>query len=232
MYQTGTCCHQCEKAGEEGRQLNNEEYFELLNNEKKTLDELRKQGVELAQGVIGKTLFGDDLFFCASLNRCINLIDGFWLLLNNRNLTCGAILRLQIDNCLRTYAAFIAADRNKVIECIINGKRIDKERDTQGHMMTDGYLKKKLGEMDSSIVVIYDNTSGYVHLSEKAFYETVVNCDNGEVEFQIGRELPEKRNSVLIEMLEAFIHFIKLHYKMVTAVVDSKRRYDLENSDF
>lgn len=38
--------------------MNNEEYFELLNNEKKTLDELRKQGVELAQGVIGKTLLG------------------------------------------------------------------------------------------------------------------------------------------------------------------------------
>ena len=46
--------------------MNNEEYFELLNNEKKTLDELRKQGVELAQGVIGKNLFEDDLFFSAS----------------------------------------------------------------------------------------------------------------------------------------------------------------------
>ena len=90
-----------------------------------------------------------------------------------------------------TYAAFIATDRNKVIECIINGRRIDKERDTQGHMMADGYLKDKLGEMDPSIVA-----------SEKAFYETVVNCDNGEVEFQIGRELPEKRNLILIEMLE------------------------------
>lgn len=212
--------------------MNNEEYFELLGNGKKTLDELKKQGVELAQGVIGETLLADDFFFCASLNRCINLIEGFWLLLNSRNLTCaGAILRLQIDNCLRTYAAFIAADRNKVIECIIKGRRIDKERDTNGHMMTDGYLKKKLGEMDSSIVMIYDNTSGYIHLSEKAFYETVVNCDNGKGEFQIGRELPERRNPILIEMLEAFIHFIKLYYKMVTAVVDSKQRYDLENGD-
>ena len=212
--------------------MNNKEYFELLGNGKKTLDELKKQGVELAQGVIGETLLADDFFFCASLNRCINLIEGFWLLLNSRNLTCaGAILRLQIDNCLRTYAAFIAADRNKVIECIIQGRRIDKERDTHGHMMTDGYLKKKLGEMDSSIVMIYDNTSGYIHLSEKAFYETVVNCDNGRVEFQIGRELPERRNPVLIEMLEAFIHFIKLHYKMDNAVVDSKQRYDLGNSD-
>lgn len=212
--------------------MKNEEYFELLHSGKKTLDELKKQGVELAQGVIGKTLFEDDLFFYASLNRCINLIDGFYLLLNERNLTCaGAILRLQIDNCLRTYAAFIAADRNKVIECIINGRRIDKEEDTQGCKMTDGYLKKKLGEMDSSIVMIYDNTSGYIHLSDKAFYETVVNCDNEGVGFQIGKELPERRNPILIEMLGAFMHFIKLHYKMVMAVVDSKQRYDLENCD-
>ncbi|MBP3664502.1 MAG: hypothetical protein J6J03_05000 [Tyzzerella sp.] len=96
--------------------MNNDEYFVWLNKEKEKLDELRKQGVKLAEGVIGGTLFKDDLFFCASLNRCINLIDGFILLLNTRNLTCaGAILRLQIDNCLRTYAAFITEDRNKVI---------------------------------------------------------------------------------------------------------------------
>ena len=33
--------------------------------------------------------------------------------------------------------------------------------------MAAGYLKDKLGEMDPSIVAIYDNTSGYIHLSEK-----------------------------------------------------------------
>lgn len=212
--------------------MNNDEYFDWLNKEKETLDGLKKQGVKLAEGVIGKTLFKDDLFFCASLNRCINLIDGFILLLNTRNLSCaGAILRLQIDNCLRTYAAFIAEDRKKVIECIINGKRIDKERDTQGCKMTDGYLKKKLEQMDFSIAMIYDNTSGYIHLSDKAFYETVISCDNYALEFQVGRELPESRNPVLAEMMEAFIHFTKLHYKMVTAVVDSKQRYDSKNND-
>jgi len=212
--------------------LNNEEYFVCLNKEKETLNELRKQGVKLAEGVIGGTLFKDDLFFCASLNRCINLIDGFILLLNTRNLTCaGAILRLQIDNCLRTYAAFIAEDKNKVIDCIINGKRIDKEKDTHGCKMTDGYLKKKLEQMDVSIAIIYNNASGYIHLSDKAFYETVISCDNNAIEFQVGRELPEKRNPILIEMLEAFIHFVKLHYKMIIAVVESKKRYDLKNSN-
>ncbi len=212
--------------------MNNEEYFVCLNKEKETLNELRKQGVKLAEGVIGGTLFKDDLFFCASLNRCINLIDGFILLLNTRNLTCaGVILRLQIDNCLRTYAAFIAEDRNKVIDCIINGKRIDKEKDTHGCKMTDGYLKKNLEQMDVSIAMIYDNASGYIHLSDKAFYETVISCDNNAIEFQVGRELPEKRNQILVEMLEAFIHFVKLYYKIIIAVVESKKRYDLKNNN-
>lgn len=189
--------------------------------------ELRNQGVSLAKGVIGKNLMKEDLFFCASLNRCLNLIDGLVLLLNSRNLTCaGAILRLQIDNCLRTYATFIAKDRNKVIECLINGERIDREKDMQGKNMTDRYLKEKLSEIDSSIETIYNNSSGYIHLSEKAFYETVINCDNNIIEFQIGRTLPEKRNVTLIEILDAFIHFIKLHYKMIFAVVESKQRYD------
>ena len=42
--------------------MNNDEYFVWLNKEKETLDELRKQGVKLAEGVIGGTLFKDDLY--------------------------------------------------------------------------------------------------------------------------------------------------------------------------
>ena len=117
------------------------------------------------------------------------------------------------------------------LDCIINGKRIDKEKDTQGYKMTDGYLKEKLGEIDSSVAMIYDNSSGYIHLSDKAFYETVIAYDNNVLEFLVGRELPERRNQILVEKLGAFIHFVNLHYKMVSAVGDSKQRYDSENSD-
>lgn len=47
-----------------------------------------------------------------------------------------------------------------------------------------------------------------------------------------GRELPEKRNPILVEILEAFIHFVKLHYKMIIAVVESKNRTNRESSGF
>lgn len=126
-------------------------------------------------------------------------MEGVEFLLEERNLTCaGAILRLQIDNCLRTYAAFIAEDKNKIIECIINGEKINKYKDINGNKMTDAYLKEKLTELDSFVKKIYNNSSGYIHLSEKAFFETVTNCEGNIIEFQIGRPLPEKEMRFLL----------------------------------
>lgn len=105
---------------------------------------------------------------------------------------------MQIDNCLRTYGAFIAEDKNKIIECIINGEKINKYKDINGNKMTDAYLKEKLTEQDALVENIYNNSSGYIHLSEKAFFETVTNCEGNILEFQIGRPLPKKEMRFLL----------------------------------
>lgn len=73
--------------------MDNDQYFGVLEEKSLILSELRKEGLLLAEQVVGKTLFKEDLFFCASINRCLNLMDGVELLLRERNLTCaGAIL--------------------------------------------------------------------------------------------------------------------------------------------
>jgi len=53
--------------------------------------------------------------------------------------------------------------------------------------------------------------------------------ENNSIEWQIGRELPEKRNPVLVEATDAFIHFVKLHFRMLECVVKSKERFDSTN---
>lgn len=157
----------------------------------------------------------------------MNLIDGFTDMLCKRNLTCvGALLRLQMDNCMRSYAAFLAQDKEVVIDCIINGDPINKQVSKDGKKMTDGYLKGELSKIDTRFADVYNQANGYIHLSSKAFYQTVVKVENNSIEWQVGRELPEKRNPVLIEAADAFIHFVKLHFKMLDAVADSKRRVD------
>lgn len=207
--------------------MTNTDYFDMTEKRIVRLMELRKQGISLTKGIIGETLFKEDFFFCASADRCLNLIDGFTDMLRKRNLTCvGTLLRLQMDNCMRSYAAFIARDKETVIDCIISGDSINKQLSKDGTKMTDGYLKRELSKVDTRFADVYNQASGYIHLSEKAFYQTVVKVEDDSIEWQVGRELPEKRNSVLIEAADAFIHFVKLHFKMLEAVADSKRRVD------
>ena len=210
--------------------MNNDEYFVILDKYIASLQELREEGITIAKGIIGETLTKDDLFFCASLDRCLHLIDGVIILLKERNLTCaGPILRLQMDNCIRTYAAFIAEDRIRVIDCLIYGSPINREKDANGKRMTDGYLKDEITKIDGQFANVYDQASGYIHLSEKAFYQTVTDIDDdGKITLQIGQVLPEKRNDPLLECADAFCHFVKLHYKLLVPVVESKKRFDAE----
>lgn len=208
--------------------MTNEEYHQEIEERIATLQSLRREAISLSQGMIGENLLQEDLFFCAAADRCIRLIDGFIPMLRNRNLTCaGVLLRMQMDNCMRTYAAFIAEDRNAVVNCIIDGNPIKKLKDVNGKMLMDWYLKNELTKMDPLFSRVYDNASGYVHLSEKAFYQTVANCENNIIGLGIGTPLPEKRNETLVEGAAAYIHFVKLQFKMLQAVVDSKQRFDI-----
>ncbi len=212
--------------------MNNIEYGELIQQRIDDLEALRKIGVTIAAGVIGESLLKEDLYYCASIDRCLNLIDGFVYMVRERNLTCaGALLRLEMDNCMRIYAAFIAEDKEAVIDCMINGNRINKQKSKDGKKLEDTYLKQELSKYDSRFEAVYNQANGYIHLSSKAFYQTVVSLENYHLNLQIGRPLPEKRNPVLIECTDAFIHFVKLHYKMLNAVVESKKRFDADYED-
>ncbi len=207
--------------------MTNEEYKTELVSRINTLAALRKEAISIAKGIIGSNLFKEDFYFCSSLDRCMNLIDGFFAMLKSRNLSCvGALLRVQMDNCLRTYAAFIAKDKDAVIDCIISGERIDKQVDKNGNKLRDGYLKQEISKIDPKFEQVYNKASGFIHLSSAAFYQTLVNLDDYKIGFQVGGNLPEDKNLVLLEAADAFIHFVQLHFKMLYAVVESKQRAD------
>lgn len=56
-----------------------------------------------------------------------------------------------MDNCMRIYAAFIIADRDTVVDCIIHGKK-----------MTDIYLEKRMTFFNAFFPDVYDKASEYV----------------------------------------------------------------------
>ena len=100
-------------------------------------------------------------FFLSALNRRVQLIDGIIDLLRMRNLTCvGILVRTQLDNLMRVFAAFISKDRRAFIKESLNGKTIRNMRDNQNRKMTDFNLKKRISEYYPEIEEIYNKSSG------------------------------------------------------------------------
>lgn len=218
--------------------ISNDEYYDKISILEKTLEVLRKKTLSLTAKVVDETLYKEDLYYCAAADRNTHLIDGFVDMLKTRNLTCaGVLLRIQIDTCMRTYAAFIAQDRDALISGMIEGEALNKYLSEEGKNMTDGYLNKRIEQLVPSFKGVYNKASGYVHMSGPAFFQTVAkfNLDGtvAYVSFQCGSELPERRNWVLLQAADLFIKYVQLFHKMLEALADSKARiedsFELEN---
>ena len=196
------------------------------------LESIRKEGVQLATAVVGQSLYSEDLYILSIIDKCLRLIDGFANMLENRNLTCaGILLRVQIDNCLRTYALYVAADKNEVLNSILDDKvQLNKLRSKDGNRLTDQYLKQQLERFDKRFGSVYKETSGYIHHSEKAFYNIASAKEKNVLELDLGHPLTKRFDVVLQECAEAFLFFVECQYILTKPIVESKIRIDAENN--
>ena len=207
--------------------MTTKEYHEKITCPIEKIRALYKETKTLAQQVIGETLFKEDLYICSVLDRSMRLTDGLILMLEAKNLTCsGALLHLQMDNCLRLFALFIANDRNEATNCIIDGGNFSKLKDKDGKPMKDGHLKEKLNKYDPIFSDIYAQDSGFIHFSEKAFYQSVYSAENNTISFQVGGEQSEKLNPVLLECAYVYIHFTELLHTLMSIIAESKTEFD------
>ena len=210
--------------------MTNDEYFNEIETYFNKLREYREKSKTIAEGIIGENLTEDDIFFLSALNRRVQLIDGIIDLLRMRNLTCvGILVRTQLDNLMRVFAAFISKDRRAFIKESLNGKTIRNMRDNQNRKMTDFNLKKRISEYYPEIEEIYNKSSGYVHLSEVAFHEAFWSEHSeqvGKIKFSVGFPPREKLNPTLIECAEIFCYFTEIEYELFQIVVDSKKIFD------
>lgn len=196
----------------------------------KELQRLRKQGVQLAANVIGQTLYEDDFYTVIILDKCTRLIDGFIDMLEKRNLACaGILLRIQIDNCMRMYAFYVAENRSEISRSVYgDGKQINRMKAKDGKQMTDFYLRKELSKIDKRFYSVYKAASGYIHYSEKAFYASVSVKEPNILDINVGHPIPEELDSVLQECAEAYIFFVKFQYELSVPIVESKNRIDAQ----
>ena len=197
------------------------------------IEKIKHQGIELAQmadKIVGQSLEKDDLYFLSAIDRAIRLLDGFLIMIEGKNLTCaGALLRLQIDNCLRVYAPYVAADKDAVFTTIIyEDKTVRALKDDTGEKMTDAQLVKRLSEKHPKIKETYSQCSGFVHLSDVAFYQTVTDVNESSISLSIGGDLPTRYDETLLSCAEAYLHFNKILMELLQPVVEAKKKFDIQ----
>lgn len=112
-----------------------------------------------------------DILAAATVKRSMALCSGFSSLVRDQNYVCAAsLLRLQLDSCLRFFAAFIVDKPHHFAHQVLQGSTINKMKDKSGKMMTDRYLVETLGEKYEWMPRVYKATSGFIHLSNKHIF--------------------------------------------------------------
>lgn len=205
-------------------------YEEWYQQVKIRLDSIRQEGVHLLRNVIGENLCKEDLYIIGIIDKCLRLIDGFSIMLKDRNLTCtGILLRIQIDNCMRTYAIYIAENKQEIIDSIFDSEiQLNKLKAKDGSRMTDQYLRQKLEKIDERFGTVYKVASGFIHYSEKSFYSISSIKEPNILEFDLGHFLKSSNNPLLQECAETFLYFIQAQYDLTKPFVESKKRFDID----
>lgn len=125
----------------------------------------------------GKSLLGKnpgvyysklDIFFLAAIHRSFCLQRGFCDLIESRNfIAASPFVRLQLDNCLRVAAPHWVDNPLLFGEEVVGGKQINKMVDKTGKPLRDSYLREQLSKAYPWITDVYEQASGFVHLSHK-----------------------------------------------------------------
>lgn len=215
---------------------NKDSDLETVNYFVDKLNKLRKKLLDSGVGVIGQNLFNDDLYFISSIAKLVDVLDGFRLMFESRNLVCiASLLRIQMDILMRVYAAYIAEDRDLFLVAIQTGElKINKLKDKKGRKMLDGYLKDLITkDLDENFTDIYDKCSGFIHHSDKSFTTSLRAKEDFVIEFRIGIPLDKDYDRLIFEVADAFIHYTGLIINLIQPVIDSKKRVDvkLQNND-
>lgn len=183
---------------------------EKLEHKIKHIEGLGPLHLSLSKGIFladsGK-IFSLDLLASAVIKRSMSLCAGFSSMVRQGNYLCAAsLLRLQLDSCLRFYAAFIVDEPHEMAHQVLKGVPIRKQKDKTGAFMTDKYLVDGLSLEHSWVSRVYDSTSGFIHLSERHIFSVIDSAEEEDtIRVAIGGDDKGVHLEVWMELSDAFL---------------------------
>ncbi|MGE9809710.1 hypothetical protein [Janibacter sp. G1551] len=171
------------------------------------LDVLRVHTIALAARAIeadGGNMYATDFMISTMLQRTFGVLDALIDAVDSFNLHAAApLLRLQLDTLFRAHYLATCEDSDKLSMDILSGKQFRKLKDAEGVNLTDARLKNLAALSYEWAPNVYDNTSGWVHLSASHMGATVRagEGDTFEIRVPLPRETVPAR--LWLEVLEA-----------------------------
>ena len=153
----------------------------------KEFDKYEKEHLRLGEEIIkayGGAMYPLDLLAIPTLNRSLCLMKGFIELIKQKNfLSAAPLIRLQLDNALRFYAAWLTPNPHDFAFNVFKGTSVRDQNDRNNKRMTDRYLVKSLAQEYPWIEKVYEHTCGFIHLSEKHIFNAIVEVSGISKEF-------------------------------------------------
>lgn len=205
------------------KEVTEEDLNQIYNSFEKLNNELNSIGLEIFKNETNKNLLSKPSHYIFSIiHRAIELNRGFQTLAKSNNwITAINLIRLQTDNCMRLFALSLVENRPEFYNQVINGEHIRNIKDSNGKKMTDLYLSQQLEKLYPGFRLLYENTSGFIHFSNKHinFNNDIVKNENefimyvrlGETtEFQISEKVDFTYNmfyvgnEILLRLLKGY----------------------------
>lgn len=132
-----------------------------------------------ALGGAGAAMFVLDFIMIGAVKRSLSLSSGLSIMVKELNMGCSrAILRMQLDTVTRLLAYTYVKNPEEMAKAVIKGTPIKKFKSTDGKALVDGYLVDRMTQDHPWIRKVYDFTSGYVHFSERQFFDSIHSFGN------------------------------------------------------
>jgi hypothetical protein len=180
---------------------------------------------------LGKQLFGKessaifplDLLAYAAIKRNIAIAEAMSIIVATWNMTTArTLLRVHIDTALRFTAAWLVDKPHDFAAKVLAGGRMDKIKDSQGHLLRDAYLVQVRAVDYPWLPEVYERLSGYVHFSGSHFHDTVGSINKDSISFDIRATDYKYEESSWVEVLDCFSEATSILAWYLRGYIDTK----------
>jgi hypothetical protein len=179
--------------------------LKILEDEIKKLESKENHLLDIAKKLNSGKFYPIDFLSNAVINRSLKLIFGFTTLLKDENFIAAShLVRCHLDNIIRFSASWIVNDPHDFATKVIDGIQIDSLKDKNGKLMKDWYLRNLLNEEYPWITNVYEQSSGYIHFSNKHIYNSIQSIDSKKrtMQFSFSKKDKDVDENLKIEAIQ------------------------------